>query len=446
MSAIGSPRLTPTQAPLPPGVPVSVPPAEPPPSSRRGLIIGVVAVLIAGIVGWQLWLKQRVAAPTAPVVAIKTAKVITGPFEKTLRLAGQTSSREYVNVTAPISRGVESGREMILLFLIPSGSRVKKGDMLAQIDMKAVEDHIDDVKDDVEKAQSDIRKRQAEQSIDTENLEQNIRVAKAQLEKSRLDQKGGETKTPIDQELLKLAVEEAEAAYQQALADVEHKKVSQAADVKILGFTKRRHEEHLGRHTSDVDRYSMRASMDGLAVVQQTFRGSDWNLIQQGDQVMAGQLFLKVVRPDRMQVEASINQSESDLFRLGQRCKILFDAFPGMSFQGKVFSIGAMATSGPRQNYYIRNVPIKIAIDGVDPRLIPDLSASVDVLVAEEKSAKQVPLAAIQMDNGKEVVFVKNGNKFERREVQLGLRNGTHAAVVAGLEDGEEVAIERRPS
>jgi multidrug efflux pump subunit AcrA (membrane-fusion protein) len=316
--------------------------------------------------------------------------------------------------------------------------------MLAQIDMKSVEDHIEDVKDDVAQAESNIRKRKAEQSIDTENLQQNIRIAKSQLDKALLDQKAGETKTTIDQELLKLAVEEADAAYKQALADVEHKKISQAADLFILGVTKQRHDRHLERHAGDLIRYSMKSPMDGLAVVQQTYRNGEMHVIQQGDQVYAGQLFMKVVRPDRMQVEASINQSESDVFRIGQRCKILFDAFPGMSFPGTVYSIGAMATSGTRQNYYIRNVPVKIAIEGADPRLIPDLSASVDVIVTEQPNARQIPLAAIHSDaGGKEIVFVKKGDRFERRQVQLGLRNSTHAVVLSGVENGETVAVER---
>ena len=216
MSAIGNPRLAPVQAPQTPA-PAGAPPPESRPS-HRGRYVVVALLLLGGLLAWQFALKPDPAATNAPVASIKTATVTSGPIQKTVRVTGQTSSREFANITAPISRGFESGREMILLFLVPSGTRVKKGDMLAQIDMKAVEDHIDDVKDDVEKAEADIGKRKAEQSIDSENLEQTIRVAKATFEKAKLDQRAGETRTSVDQELLKLAVEEAEAAYQQALA------------------------------------------------------------------------------------------------------------------------------------------------------------------------------------------------------------------------------------
>jgi cobalt-zinc-cadmium efflux system membrane fusion protein len=95
------------------------------------------------------------------------------------------------------------------------------------------------------------------------------------------------------------------------------------------------------------------------------------------------------------------------------------------------------------QNYWVRSVPVKIAIDGGDDRLIPDLSASADVILKEDKSATLVPLGAVHRLYGKDVVFVKNGSNFQRREVQLGLRNNTHAAVQAGLKEGDEVALDR---
>ena len=89
-----------------------------------------------------------------------------------------------------------------------------------------------------------------------------------------------------------------------------------------------------------------------------------------------------------MQVEGSVNQAESSEFRVGQVAKIKFDAFPGMEFNGKVYSIGALAAGGLRSaSAYIRNVPIRVKIEGSDPRLIPDLSASADVVI--EKARRQ---------------------------------------------------------
>ncbi len=443
MSAITNPRLNPVPAAPPVPPPATVEPEHGPPSRRW--VWGLLAlIIIGGVVGYGLWRKQQAAqSQTAAVVGIKTARASVGPVVQTVRLAGTTSSRDFVNVTAPIVRGPEGGREMILLFLAPSGSKVKKGELLAQIDAKSIEDHVQDIGDDIEQAQADINKRKAEQSIDWENLNQTLRMSKAEWDKAKLEAKATEVRTSIDQELLKLAAEEAEARYKQATADLKFKKEGFAAELRILEITKERHIRHRGRHANDIKRFKIFSPMDGLAVVQSTWRGSEYQTIQQGDQVSPGQLFMKVVNPLKMQVDANVNQAESSMFRIGQKATIEFDAFPGMTLPAHVYSIGALAAGGWRQQYYIRSIPVKLNIDGTDPRLIPDLSASGDVEIGQSKDGVRIPLAAAFKDNDKDVAFVKTAKGFEKRPVTLGLASNTMVAVTAGISADEEVALER---
>jgi len=417
---------------------------EPKKSSRKWLILLVIAG-IAGAAAWVVQQRQEQAQQTAASVGVtRTAKVTAGKLDVNLRLAGQTSSRDFANITAPIMRGFESGRDMILVYLIPTGSKVKKGDLLAQIDAKSIEDHIDDIADDIERADADIRKRKAEQEVDMATLLQSIRVAQTDYEKAKLDARAAEVRTEVERELLKLAEQEAEARYKQVQGDVAQKKVTYAAELVILDITRQRHVRHRDRHKVDLVKYAMRAPMDGLAVSQQIFRSSEMATVQQGDQVYPGQLFMKVVNPQRMQVEANINQSESSVLRISQTAKVRLDAFPGITLPGHVFSINALATGGFRQQYYIRNIPVKVAIDQAHEKLIPDLSAAAEVLIqSSSDNAKQVPLGAVQDESGKPVVYVKKGSNFERRAVTVGLQNATHAEVTAGLEIGEEVALEK---
>ncbi|MBK5291746.1 MAG: HlyD family efflux transporter periplasmic adaptor subunit [Acidobacteriia bacterium] len=442
MSALGNPKLSPVEAPAKRGAPEI--PAPPSRGAAWKWILVLVAIGGGALTAWQLWLKPKQPDPAAAALAsVRTTKVVVGPIEKKLRLSGQTTSKEFFNITAPISRGRESGSEMILLYLIPSGTRVKKGALLAQIDAKAQEDHIDDVKDEIERAEADIRKRKAEHAIDTENLNQTILIAKADFEKAALDAKPAETRTVIDQELLKLTVEEAAARYKDAQSQVRYKLIGQKAELRILEITKLRQVSHHDKHVVDLVKSTIKAPMDGLAVVQATYRGGDWNLIQQGDQLMPGQLFMKVVNPENMQVEGFLNQSESDIVRIGMTARISFDAFGGMSFPGKLYSIGAMAAGGMRSGNFIRSIPMKVTIQGSDPKLIPDLSAAVDLLVERQDNVKKIPLAAVHKDGQQDVVFVKRNGRFEKHAVTLGLTTATHAAVTAGLDGGEEIALSR---
>jgi len=442
MSAIGKPQPVTTQPAQPP---VHGAPAPPEGGGKGKWLAGllIVAMIAGGVYYWQ---KQRAAQQqaAAAVSVVRTVKAVQGELESTLRLTGQTASQTAVNVIAPRLTGPESGRELILLFMVPSGVRVKKGQLIAQIDGQSLKDHVDDVNDSVLGAEADIRKRKAEQAVDMENLLQMVRVAKANLDKARLERKGGETRTVIDQELLKLAEEEAEAQYQQRLKDIDQKKAVHAAEMKILELTRERHVRHRDRHAVDVEKFNIRASMDGLAVSQPIFRSGEWATIQQGDQVNPGQVIMKIVTPEKMQVEANINQAESEKFRVGQQARIGIDAFPGLTLPGKIYSINAIAAGGWRQNNYIRNIPVRIRIEGYDERVIPDLSGSVDVILSRQENVTKIPLAALQKDDkGTTFVYVKKGAKWEKRTVELGTANLTHVAVSSGVQAGEEVALER---
>jgi cobalt-zinc-cadmium efflux system membrane fusion protein len=61
-------------------------------------------------------------------------------------------------------------------------------------------------------------------------------------------------------------------------------------------------------------------------------------------------------------------------------------------------------------------------------------------------SVLAVPQEAVFRENGKPAVFVKQGDSFHEREVELGPKNNTQVAVLAGLTAGEEIALQRPPA
>jgi multidrug resistance efflux pump len=367
--------------------------------------------------------------------------VTSGSIQRTSRITGQTAAINFANIVAQRMQGPESGREMILIHVAKPGSWVKKGTVIAQIDAQSLQDHVDDLGDTIETAQADIRKRQAEQAIEWENLQQTLRVAKAEVDKARLNFGAAEVRTDIERQLLKLALDEADAHYKQAQNDLEFKRASHASALKLLDYTLDRHVRHRDRHARDIASFTIRAPMDGLVVMQQIFRSGEMAQVQQGDRVYPGMLFMKIVDTSSMQVEGSINQSESSEIRLAQKARIKLDAFPGLEFDGEVHSIGALASGSFRGGSYIRSVPVRLKIHGSDPKLIPDLSASADVVIETSDTGPVVPLTAVRTENGRTVAYVKKGEAFEAREIQLGARNSTHARVTAGLSPGDQVRV-----
>ena len=397
-----------------------------------------------GLTGWLVYAiqhQQQVEQTAATTVAIRTVKAHSGTLTRRVRLAGQTSARKFVNITAPILRGPENRDSMILLKLAPSGSFIRKGEALASLDGQTIQDHIDDLNDTVEASQSDVVKQAATQVRMWESLQQTLRAARADVDKWKLDASAAETKTDLDRELLKLGVDEAQARYQQLQQDLGTTKLSHQAQLKVLQLTVERHKRHVGRHANDLKRFTVAAPMNGLVVMQSRFRGGEMQQIKEGDQVYPGLLFMRVVDTSTMQVEANINQAESGDFRLGQEAVVGLDAFPEIKLKGKVYSIGALATRSFRENYYIRNIPVRIQIEGTDPRLIPDLSAYAEIKLAQQDDAVIVPLSALKLENGKSYVEVKKGDQWERRQVKTALSNELEAAVTEGVNAGDELRV-----
>jgi hypothetical protein len=212
------------------------------------------------------------------------------------------------------------------------------------------------------------------------------------------------------------------------------------AEIRILELTRDRHAHHRDRHAADVKRFTVHAPVSGLAVMETVWRGGDMGQVQEGDDVDPGEPFMKVVDTSGMMLDGTVNQAEADLVRIGQSAQVGLDAFPGLKLKGTVQSVGALAVGSWRENYYIRSIPVKIALESRDSRVIPDLSAFADVALSFEPDALQVPLEAIQSSDGRPVVYVKQGGRFIRRAVRLGLRNNINVEILDGLKAGQEIA------
>jgi HlyD family secretion protein len=440
MSAIHGLSPAPLRTPEP--LITAVPPA--PPKKRSWLRVWVLLALVVGGAGavYQFIAKPKAQSRALQTAAIRTAKVTSGPIQRIIRLTGSTSAKNFASIAAPMMRGPDSGRALILIQVADSGAKVKKGDVVARIDAQAMVDHVDDLSATIDQAEADIRRRKAEQAMTWENLQQDIRVAKANLEKAKLDLSASEVRTPVDAEILKLAAEEAAATYKEKLTDLPTQKISFGAELRILELTKDRHVRHRDRHKYDIERFTIHAPIDGLVVMQSIWRGTDMGQIQTGDQIAPGQPFMKIVDISGMQMEAVASQVESDEMRVGEPANVTFDAFPGLRLKAKVSTLGAIATGGWWSNYYLRTVRVYLTILDGDNRVIPDLSAAASVAVDQTGNALLVPREAVEIKDGKPFVRIRAGDRYEARDVKLGMSDNIHVAVLEGLHAGDEVALD----
>jgi HlyD family secretion protein len=159
---------------------------------------------------------------------------------------------------------------------------------------------------------------------------------------------------------------------------------------------------------------------------------------QEGDEVWPGLPFMQVVDPSAMQVTASVNQVDFPYLRTGQRVEVRLDAYPDLVLGGSIEHLAAIANTS-LLSQVVHNFNATFAIQGTDPRLLPDLSAAVDVELERLPDVLLAPRDALMMENGKTYVAVKRGTSFEKRPVTLGRSNDVEAVVLSGLVAGDLV-------
>ncbi len=445
--------------------PKIVPPQ--PPRKRRIALWGIpLAVVVLGG-GLALYLNSGSKGPakggpggpgfTVPVVAIGM-----GDVRRTVRVNGTVAARNFAALLAPRIQGSRSGMNrggdtnfgggggmggsdfaLVLLHLAKPGVHVKAGDVVAEFDPTNQLQRLDDYKDTVVQLENTIKKMMANLAATKEAHDQTVRSAKADWDKAVLDLKTAPIRSQIDQEKYKLAVEEAQAKYKQLFAETALVDESQRAQIRSSELNRDQSKIELSRAEINVQRMTIKSPMDGIVVMGTIPRNGEFGQIREGDQIGAGQPFMSIVDPSSMVLNATVNQVDAERLRLGMKGAIRLDAYPEVELQGSLMGIGAMSKTSTFRASYVGEIPIRIKIEKTDPRLIPDLTGSAEIVLDTEVNALVAPRGAVFEENGGSFVFLQSPQGFSRKPVDLGLASFTAVAIHSGLQKGDVVALQR---
>jgi HlyD family secretion protein len=446
--------------PLPTGTPEQTapqPPLEPevrPHAHRRWrrLMPFVLLALAVGI-GYSIF--QRTQTQFTGRSVLPTELVTRGDLRHTMTITGTISAKESASMIAPQLQRRQGG-QLTLVHLPEPGSYVKKGDIVAEFDRESQLEAIDDGRAELVQAEAQLEKTRAAQLIALESERQAVSNAKARWDKAVLDLRTAEVRSQIEAEKFKLAVQETEADHKQAQQQLRLTETSQRAELRSAEIQRDKAKIALRRVENNAQGMLMRSPIDGLVVMMPILQRGSGTVTQvtTGEEVSPGTLFMQIVDTSGMTLTGSINQVDSQHFRVGQTAEIRLDAYPGAFFTGRLISLGALATSGSAGGFsrggrtdYVKRIPATFSIDTHDPRIIPDLTASAEVLLDTEKDVVLAPLEGIWEEAARFFAYVQRGTDavFTKREVETGASNSTQVAILAGLEPGERIALAKPP-
>ncbi len=348
-------------------------------------------------------------------------------------------------VSASSGGGGGGDFSLVLQSLVKPGTLVNKNDTVAEFDRQYMQLRLDDYRASVVQAEASFGSLKSNLDAAWKAHQQQVTAAKAQLEKARLDLKTTPVLSAIDAERVKLALDSTDARYQQLVKVAKLLEASQKAQIRTADLELEQARIELRRAEANAERLVVKAPIGGLAVIQNRFRGSDFTPIQQGDQLSPGQFFMSIVNPNSMIVDAMANQADAESLRIGQRARVRFDAYPDLVLPAHVQSVGGIAKSGGARDSFVKELPVRLKLEKLDPRVIPDLTVSVSVILKSEQQTVVAPRAGVFRDPGTDqpYAFVQRGGGWVRQDVDLGMTNFVEAAVRSGLNAGDVIALER---
>ena len=308
------------------------------------LIIAAVVLVAAGAYGYYRY-SQKPEPPT-----ITTARVTRGDLAETVGATGTLQAVTTVQVGTQVSGTIQ---ELNADF----NSLVRKGQVLARLDPSLIQSQIEQARANLIRAEADL-----------ERLRVSLEDSRTKLTRAReLAQKKLIAQTEL--EAAEVAVRSAEAQLR-----------SQQAGVTQSQASLRQNQVNLA-HTV------IESPIDGLVIsrnvdVGQTVAAS----------MSAPTLFVLAADLTKMQVLASLDESDVGRIRPGQNVRFRVDAFPTDEFTGNVTQVRLQPTTV--QNVVTYQTVIDVPNPGL--KLKPGMTANVNIEIARRSNVIRVPNTALR--------------------------------------------------
>jgi HlyD family secretion protein len=433
--------------------------------------IGVGAVAVLSVPGMSKPVKSWFAGAGTGVI---TFTVKAGPLPISVEERGSLESSQNVDVYC----NVEGGTTIIKI--VPEGQRVKKGELLCELDSAALRDQLVNQRITTKSAEANflnakLTREVAEIAVkeyvegvyvqDLATVEGDIKLAESELTRSedrlewarRMFEKGYVSKaTLVTEELnFKKAQFTLEQAQQKKTVLV---KYTRDKTIKELDSdVKKAHSDELAKQATwelekgkedklekQIANCTLLAPIDGLVVYANDpsrMWGSNQSQIEEGATVRERQKVISIPDISRMQVNAKVHEAQIDKITPNLKAQIRVDAFPDQQLGGAVSEVAPLPDAGNIFSSDIKVYTTRIRIENPIAGLRPGMTAQVKILVDRLENVLSVPVQAILQYNGKDHVTKKIGDRYDRIEVTIGASNDKFVQVTKGLADGDVVVL-----
>jgi HlyD family secretion protein len=429
--------------------------------------IGLFWVMRPGAHSKEVGSKARTESSEPDIPSVDVVRPKPGGIERTIRQPASIHAFESVDLYAMVS-GYLKRQEVDI------GSRIKKGEVLAEINVPRDEKDVEQGAAQVAQARAHIVQAEAqikmagaqrdavaaaarEAESDVDRLVALRELARKQLARAKeltiekafpqrlVDEQQGQFDAAVAAERTsRIAVLTAQARTLASQAEVEKAKADAVDARAMLGVA----EAHLDRMKVNLVYARIAAPFDGV-VTHRTFH--PWAHIRSASEG-GQQPLLTVKRTDIMRVVVLVPDRDVVLTRVGDRASVSVDALDGQTFTG---TLARIARSEDAQ----RMMRVEIDLPNPNDLLFDGMYGEATIALGQDAKSFAVPSSAIVEHTGHSGggVFVVRDGIARRTEVKLGGDNGSQAEVLSGIgpddlvilpsgmpmEDGMRVSVAR---
>ena len=303
------------------------------------------------------------------------------PGEKVVRISGIIQALQSVTLRVP-QISAQSGR-VTLATLIPNGSTVAKGDTVAEFDQTTVLDEERDFNGKLSEAGFQLEERQAKARSDAAKRGALLTEAEADLSKARIQLRKAIILSEIDRRKNETLAESATARVTSLRKSNGLRDSEDAAAIGVLEKKRERLALQLERIKANLEKLVIKAPHSGMIALENTWRNGSMGPAQEGDMLSPGQPILRLFDPGEMVVEGTVSEADVSALPKATAARVYLDAYPGAIFGARLESASPVANAG--LDSPIRTFSARFRLFGRDPRLLPDLSASLELVTEPAK-------------------------------------------------------------
>jgi HlyD family secretion protein len=433
------------------------------------ILVGLLILITTGVFA-SIKISQR------GIVVVQTGKAVRQDLTSIVTASGEIKPKNYINI------GANQIGPLTAIF-VKEGDRVKKGQLLAQIE--SIDAHAD-----VKAQQAAVNSSLADSAASEAGLraqDDNIDALTADLDRNKADMEQKLADYRRAQELFKnelLARQDFDAkkaAYDGTVAAVKGAEArliqakSQRAQYAAQLTSAQKHvtqqQEMLSKFNVIYDKYNAYAPLDGIVTNLPVRVGET---VVPGIQSSTASTIMTIADMSEITAEVRVDETDIVSVALGQQAEVSIDAIPNRTFRGRVTEIGdtalvrstgVAASQSQTSTQEAKDFKVVVVLDVPEDRIRPGLSCTAKITTATRRDVLTIPIQALTIRQkgdlqpkkpGKPVsppdpktlkamkeevqgVFVVNGEKALFRAVATGITGSTDIEVTSGLKPGDQI-------